>query len=37
MLLTINDWLVLAGLLSFAGFISYTAHEIGNSIHQYLN
>jgi hypothetical protein len=36
MLLTLNDWIVLAGLLSFCGFVSYTAHEIGNAIHSWL-
>lgn len=37
MYLTFNDWLMLAGLISFAGFCSYTAHEIQGSIHNYLH
>jgi hypothetical protein len=37
MYLTFNDWIVLAGLISFAGFISYTAHEVGGAIHDWLN
>ena len=37
MLLTFNDWIVLAGLLSFSGFITYTVHEVGNAIHSWLD
>lgn len=37
MFLTINDIIVLTGLISFAGFISYTMGQIGNAIHEMLN
>jgi hypothetical protein len=37
MLLTFNDLMVLFALISFAGFISYTAHEVGNAFHDWLN
>jgi hypothetical protein len=30
--MTIVDYIMLAGLISFCGFISYTAHEVGNAI-----
>lgn len=35
--MTINDWIVLAGLLSFCGFITYTVHEVGNAVWSYLD
>jgi len=37
MYLTLNDWMMLVGLISFAGFCSYTAHEIQGAIHNYLH
>lgn len=35
--LTFNDWMMLAGLISFSGFCSYTAHEVEGAIHNYLH
>ena len=37
MYLTFNDLMVLFALISFAGFISYTAHEVGNAVQDWLN
>ena len=37
MFLTFDDFLLLGGLLSFCGFITYTVHEVGNAIHSMLN
>lgn len=37
MYLTFADWTMLVGLISFAGFVSYTANEIGGSIRKYLD
>lgn len=37
MSLTLNDWLYLIGTIAFAGFVSYTVHEIGNAIHSHLH
>jgi hypothetical protein len=37
MYLTFNDWIVLTGLISFAGFITYTVNEVGNAVHSMLH
>lgn len=37
MFLTMNDWLLLSGLLSACAFVSYLAHEVGNAIWSYLD
>jgi hypothetical protein len=37
MYLTLNDWLALVGLISFAGFCSYLAHEVQGAIESYLD
>ncbi len=37
MSLTMNDWLYLAGTIAFAGFISYTVHEVSNAIRSMLH
>jgi len=37
MYLTFNDLMVLFALIGFAGFISYTAHEVGNAVHNMLH
>lgn len=37
MSLTFDDWVMLVGLISFAGFCSYLAHEVQGSIHNYLH
>jgi hypothetical protein len=31
------DYIVLFGLLSFCGFITYTVNEIANAIHSMMN
>jgi hypothetical protein len=36
-MITCADWMVLVGLLSVCAFVSYTVHEIGNAIADYLN
>lgn len=35
--LTINDYLLLAGLISFCAFITYTVHEVGHAIHSMID
>lgn len=37
MMIPFDDWMVLIGLLSVSAFVSYTVHEIGNAIADYLN
>lgn len=37
MMLTLNDWLTLVGMVAFAGFMSYTTYEVGNAIRSYLH
>lgn len=37
MALTLDDWMMLVGLISVAGFCSYAAHEIQGAIHSYLH
>ena len=36
-MITNIEYIQLFALISFAGFISYTTHEIGNAIHDILN
>jgi Flp pilus assembly pilin Flp len=36
-MITIIEYVYLFALISFAGFISYTAHEVGNAIHSILH
>jgi len=35
-MISFDDWMVLVGLLSVCAFVSYTVHEIGCSIVNYL-
>lgn len=37
MALTFNDWTMLIGLISVAGFCAYAAHEVQGAIHSYLH
>lgn len=37
MFLTMNDWLMLVGMLSFAGFISFLSYHVTDAIHNYLH
>lgn len=37
MSLTMNDWMMLIPLLVFAGFVSYTVHEVSNAIRSMLH
>jgi hypothetical protein len=36
-MLTIIDYVQLAGLLSFCAFFTYTVNEVANAIHSMLN
>jgi hypothetical protein len=36
-MITVIEYVYLFALISFAGFISYTAHEVGNAIHSILH
>jgi hypothetical protein len=36
-MLTMIDYIQLFALIAFAGFISYTAHEVGNAVHSILH
>jgi hypothetical protein len=37
MYLTYNDWLMILGMISFAGFCSYLSHEVEGAISSWLN
>jgi hypothetical protein len=36
-MITTIEYVQLFALISFAGFMSYTAHEVGNAIHSILH
>jgi Flp pilus assembly pilin Flp len=36
-MITVIEYAQLFALIAFAGFISYTAHEVGNAVHSILH